>query len=111
MSMTTAQAAIMVAVFAGGTLLTRALPFMLFPPHKPTPRYVVYLGKVLPFAITAMLIVYCLKDAVVLSWPFGLPEVIAILVVVGLFLWVKNSLVAIAAGTILYMVLVQLVFV
>lgn len=109
--MTTAQAVGMVGIFALGTLLTRALPFLAFPAHKTTPRYVVYLGRVLPFAITAMLIVYCLKNVNLMSAPHGIPELIAILVVAALFLLFKNSLVAIAAGTVLYMILVQFVFV
>ena len=101
----------MVALFAVATFATRVLPFVLFPAGRPTPRYVVYLGRVLPFAITAMLIVFCLKNVNMLAWPHGLPELIAILVVAALFLVFKNSLVAIAAGTVLYMLLVQLVFV
>ncbi|MGD9559616.1 MAG: branched-chain amino acid transporter permease [Oscillospiraceae bacterium] len=108
--MTTFQAVITVAVIALGTLITRALPFLAFPAHRTTPRYVVYLGRVLPFAITAMLIVYCLKDVAPTVWPHGIPEVIALVVVAALFLIFKNSLVAIAAGTICYMVLVQWAF-
>lgn len=108
--MTTLQTGIMISVIAVSTFATRAIAFLLFPANKPTPRFVVYLGRVLPFAITGMLIVYCLKDAVVLSWPYALPEIISIAVVVGLFLWRKNSLLAVAVGTVLYMVLRQVVF-
>lgn len=111
MMMTTTQSIIMIAAIAIGTLLTRASAFLLFPASKPTPKYVRYLGKVLPYAITAMLIVYCLKETTPLAWPHGLPEGIAVLAVAALFLIFKNSLLAIAAGTILYMILVQLVFV
>lgn len=109
--MTTWQTAVVVALMALTTLFTRALPFAVFPVGRPTPRYVVYLGRVLPFAITSMLIVFCLKNVSVLAWPHGIPELIAIVVVAALFLLFKNSLVAIAAGTILYMFLVQVVFV
>ncbi|MDL2218778.1 AzlD domain-containing protein [Ruminococcaceae bacterium OttesenSCG-928-O06] len=105
------QAAVMVAIFALATLFTRALPFLAFPASRPTPKFIVYLGRVLPFAITAMLVVYCLKDVHPGTWPHALPEVLAMAVVCGLFLWRKNSLLAIAAGTLLYMVLVQVVFV
>lgn len=108
--MTQTQAAITITICAVATLLTRALPFFAFPSHKPTPKYILYLGKVLPFAITGMLIVYCLKDTVVLSYPYGIPELIAIVVVSGIYLLFKNSLLSIAVGTILYMVLVQVVF-
>ncbi len=110
-AMNTWQTALTVGIFALATLATRALPFLAFPPGRPTPRYVVYLGRVLPFAITAMLVVYCLKDAALAAPPHALPEFIAIAVVAGLFLIFKNSLLAIAAGTVLYMVLVQAVFV
>lgn len=109
--MTTWQAIVTVAIFALGTFATRALPFVLFPPQRPTPRYVVYLGRVLPFAITGMLIVYCLKDISLAAPPYALPEAIAVAVVAGVYLLSKNSLIAIATGTVLYMVLVQVVFV
>ncbi|MDL2293294.1 AzlD domain-containing protein [Ruminococcaceae bacterium OttesenSCG-928-D13] len=110
-TMTPLQTLLAILIMALVTLATRALPFILFPAGRPTPRYVVYLGKVLPFAITAMLVVYCLKDVRLTAAPFGLPELIALVVVAGLFLWRKNSLLAIAAGTVLYMVLVQAVFI
>lgn len=109
--MTTIQSVVMVGMCVIGTVITRIVAFLLFPENKPTPRVVLYLGRVLPFAITAMLIVYCLKETPILAAPHGLPELISILVVAGLFLKFKNSLLAIAAGTILYMALVQLVFV
>lgn len=109
--MSTMQAIIMVAIFAVTTFATRALPFVLFPAGRPTPQYVVYLGRVLPFAITAMLIVYCLRNTAILQNPHGAPELLAILLVAALFLLFKNSLLAIAAGTIAYMLMVQLVFV
>ena len=108
---TTVQGIILVAIFSLATLFTRALPFIAFPASRPTPHFVVYLGRVLPFAITAMIIVYCLKDTPILAYPHGLPELIAILVVAAVFLLFKNSLLAIAGGTILYMILVQAVFI
>ncbi len=111
MTMTIWQAIIMVAVMAAGTLFTRAVAFAAFPASRPTPQYVVYLGRVLPFAITGMLIVYCLKEVSFVAAPHALPEAIAIALVVVLYKVSKNSLVAIAGGTVLYMLLVQLVFV
>lgn len=105
--MTVLQTGIMVAVMAVVTFATRALPFILFPKHKTTPRFVVYLGKVLPFAITGMLLVFCLKETVVLSYPYGIPEIIGIVTVVTVYLTSKKSLPAIAAGTLVYMFLVQ----
>ena len=64
----------------------------------------------LPYAIMGMLVVYCLKDTTVLSWPYGIPELLACIVVVLLHLWRKNTLLSIAVGTACYMVLIQVVF-
>lgn len=108
--MTSWQAAIMVAIFALTTLCIRALAFVAFPVGRPTPRYIVYLGRVLPYAITTMLVVYCLKNVSLVAAPHGIPELIGVVIVASLFLAFKNSLLAIAAGTVAYMVLVQVVF-
>ena len=97
--------AVLVAVMAGVTILLRALPFLLF--RNRTPRYIEYLGKVLPPAIIGMLVIYCLKDVTLRSAPYGLPELIAATAVVGLQAWKRNSLVSILGGTVLYMVLIQ----
>ena len=87
------------------------LPFMIFNEKRTTPKYITYLGKVLPGAIFSMLIVYCLKNVNVTSYSYGLPELIAIIVTVFLHKWEKQMLVSIAGGTICYMLLVQLVFI
>ena len=108
--MTAVQQLITILVVAAGTVLTRALPFLLFPAGKPTPKYIQYLGKVLPAAVFGMLVVYCLKNVQILSGSHGLPEAIAIAVVVALHLWKKNTLLSIAVGTVCYMLLVQLIF-
>ena len=93
------------------TLATRAIPFILFPEGKEIPKAVQYLGKVLPPAVIGMLVVYCFKSVEITSSPFGLPEIIAGLAVVLLHVWKRNNLLSIGTGTILYMVLVQYVFV
>lgn len=93
-----------------GTVLTRFLPFLVFSGKRPTPRYIRYLGKVLPGAVFAMLVVYCLRNVSILGGTHGLPELIAISVTVGLHLWKRQMLISIAGGTICYMLLVQLVF-
>ena len=110
MSMTLPQQIITIALCVAGTMLTRFLPFLVFSPKKPTPRFVQYLGKALPSAIFGMLVVYCLKNVDVLSGSHGIPELIAIAVTVGLHLWRKQMLLSIAGGTLCYMLLVQLVF-
>lgn len=99
-----------IAVVAAVTVFTRAIPFLFFGGGKPVPRFVLYLGRALPPAVIAMLIVYCLKDTSLAAWPHGLPELIAAAVVVGLQVWKKNSLISIFAGTAAYMLLVQVVF-
>ena len=101
---------IMIAVCALVTMLTRFLPFLIFNEHRKTPEIILYLGKVLPCAIMGMLVVYCLKDTVFLSAPFGIPEFLAIAAVAALHIWKRNSLLSIGVGTVFYMVLVQLVF-
>lgn len=109
--MTTPQMIITVAAVVLGTMTTRFLPFLLFPANKPTPKYIQYLGKVLPYAVMGLLLIYCLKDVQVAAWPHGIPELIGVAVTAALQFWRKNMLLSIAVGTILYMALVQLVFV
>ena len=92
------------------TMATRFLPFLIFGNGKQTPPIITYLGKVLPFAIMGMLVVYCMKDVAFLSAPFGIPEILSCVVVALLHLWRRNSLLSIGVGTVFYMILVQLVF-
>lgn len=108
--MTLTQQIVTIAMCVLATLLTRFLPFVVFRANKPTPKYIQYLGKVLPGAIFAMLIVYCLKDVSILEGSHGLPELIAIAITVVLHLWKRQMILSIAAGTISYMLLIQFVF-
>ncbi len=111
MTLTTGQALACIAVMAAVTFLTRALPFLLFDRGGEPPKLVLYLGRVLPPAIIAMLIVYCLKG-VSFATPAGwVPAALSCGAVVALHLWKNNDLLSIFGGTILYMVLVQAVFV
>ena len=100
----------LIAVAALVTASTRFLPFLIFGEKRKTPELVLYLGKVLPCAIMGMLVVYCLKEVSVLAYPYGIPELLGIVFVAVLHLWKRNSLLSIGAGTVFYMVLVQVVF-
>ena len=108
--MTLAQTLITIAAVITATVLTRFLPFLLFPAGKPTPSFVKYLGKVLPASVFGMLVIYCLKNVSLLSGSHGLPEGIALAVVIVLHFWKRQMLLSIAAGTVCYMILVQTVF-
>ena len=93
-----------------GTALTRFLPFMLFPAGKETPKYIKYLGSVLPSAVFGLLLVYSLKNISFISGSHGIPEMIAVAFTAVLHLWKRQMLISIAGGTILYMILIQFVF-
>ena len=108
--MTVSEQIITVALCVVGTMTTRFLPFVVFSSRRPTPKYVQYLGKVLPGAIFGMLVVYCLKDVSIINYSHGIPEAIAIVITVLLHLWMRQMLLSIAGGTVVYMLLVQLVF-
>ena len=99
---------LIVLVVALVTALIRFLPFLLF--KSKTPKAVLYLGKVLPPTIMGMLVVYCLKGVSFLSAPHGLPEIIAVLLVVVLHKWRHNTLISITVSTAVYMLLTQFVF-
>jgi Predicted branched-chain amino acid permeases (azaleucine resistance) len=99
--------AILILVMSLGTILLRALPFLVF--REKIPAYIIYLGKVLPAAIIGMLVIYCLKDVTILTAPFGLPELAAAACVVGLQVWKRNSLISILGGTAVYMILFSFV--
>lgn len=108
--MTLTEQIITIGMVVLGTMLTRFLPFLIFPADKPTPKYIKYLGKALPPAVFGLLIIYCLKNVSIFSSSHGFPEMIAITAVVLLHLWKRNMLLSIAGGTVCYMALVQLVF-
>ncbi|MGE1115655.1 branched-chain amino acid transporter permease [Priestia megaterium] len=110
MTMSLTQQIITVAMVVLGTMFTRFLPFIVFPANKPTPKYVQYLGKVLPSAVLGLLIIYCFKDVSLLSGSHGIPELMGVVMVVLLHSWKREMLLSIAGGTIIYMILVQVVF-
>lgn len=104
------QQFIMIGLIVLGTMLTRFLPFILFPAGKSTPKYIQYLGNVLPAAVFGLLIVYSLKDVSITEGNRGVPEMISILLVVMLHYWKRQMLLSIAGGTVCYMLLIQFVF-
>lgn len=108
--MTFTQQIITIGMVVLGTVMTRFVPFLVFPAGKPTPKYIQYLGKVLPAAVFGLLVIYCLKNVSLFAGSHGIPEMIGIVVVVGLHLWKRQMLISIAGGTVCYMLLVQLVF-
>ena len=92
------------------TFATRVIPFLIFPKGKEIPKTIQYLGKVLTPAVIGMLVVYCLKGTRVLTAPYGIPELISVVTVAVLHIWKRNNLLSIGVGTVLYMVLIQVVF-
>ena len=107
--MTTLEQIITILIAGFATVLTRFLPFVIFKGKK-TPKALDYLGFALPCSVFGMLLVYCLKDTVVTSFLFALPEVLGLAVTSAIYLWKKNTLISIAAGTVFYMFLIQVVF-
>lgn len=107
--MTEVQSAVTIGAVVLGTMATRFLPFLVFPKGKTPPKFVQYLGKVLPCAAIGLLVVYCFKD-VASSGTYGIPEILSVLLIIVLHKWKKNSLLSIGGGTALYMLLVQTVF-
>ncbi len=91
-------------------MLTRFVPFFVFPAGKPTPKYVQYLGNVLPPAVFGLLIIYCLKNVSIFTGSHAIPELLAITLVIALHTWKRQMLLSIAGGTIFYMILVQFIF-
>ncbi|TAH70879.1 MAG: branched-chain amino acid transporter AzlD [Anaerolineaceae bacterium] len=108
MNYTNTQLFLFFGLVSLGTVLTRVLPFILFPENKKIPKYIKYLSDVLPYTIIGMLVVYCLKDISFTVAPYALPEIISIAVIAVLHLWKKNTLLSIGIGSLLYIILIRL---
>ena len=118
--MTVTQQIITVACGVLATMLTRFVPFLLFRPGKPTPKYIVYLGKVLPASVFALLVVYCLRNAVTLDLdrqpsffsvffsPDAVSQIAGVVTTLAVHLWRRNLMLSIAVGTACYMVMVRI---
>lgn len=110
MPLTNTQTIIMIIAIASGTIITRFLPFILFPEKKEPPKIIVYLGRVLPASMMGLLVVYCMRNVSIIEGSHGLPELLAMTLIVILHKWKGNVLLSISAGTALYMFLVQVIF-
>ncbi len=111
MPISVGRSLLIIILCALATFFTRALPFAVFHKGEKIPPIITYIGKVLPPAVIGMLVVYCLRAVNVTASPFGLPELIACVTVVLLHVWKRNNLLSIGVGTVLYMILIQVVFV
>ena len=111
MTLTMGQAIASIAVMAVVTFLTRYIPFLLFDRKGNPPKIVLYLGRVLPSAIIMMLIIYCLRNVSFVSGSHGIPELLCVAVAAVLHWWKGNNLLSIFTATVLYMFLVQVVFI
>lgn len=105
------QTVVMIGAVALGMIVNRFLPFLIFPENKKVPPYIAYLGTVLPYAVMGLLVVYCLKGVSLTKAPFGIPEFLGVAFTAGLHYWKGNTLMSISMGTMLYMILLQFVFV
>ncbi len=102
------QALWIVLVCAGVTLALRAMPFLFFGGKDGVPKWIASLGSVLPPAIMAALVVYCLKSVPFGTFADGAKQMIAGAVVVAVHLWKRNTLASIAVGTAAYMLLIRM---
>ena len=105
------HALIIMLVKGGCVLLTRILSVIIFGRSEHVPEFILYLGKVIPYTAMGLLIVYCLRDVSILGGTHGVPELIAMAVVVASYLWKRNTIVSVVLGTAVYMVLLQMVFI
>ena len=109
MSVNVTRTLLVIAVCTVCTFAERALPFLLFRGRE-VPKLIRYLGRVLPMAIMATLLVYTVKGITFTALGGFLPYLIGIAVTAALHLWKRSTLLSIAGGTVCYMLLVQLVF-
>ncbi len=103
-------ALLQILVMAIFMFLLRVLPFVIFSKKGNNSSFLTYLGMVLPYATIGMLVVYCLKDVSLIAYPYGLPELIGVVIVALLHIWKKNTLLSVFLGTVSYMFLIQFIF-
>lgn len=105
--MTIFQQIVTIAMVILGTLITRFVPFLLFPSEEKTPTYILYLGKVLTPAIFGLLIIFSLKDTQLTVVSDVVPKLVSVLLVILLHKWKKNMLLSIAGGTLFYIAIIH----
>lgn len=98
----------LIAVAALVTILIRFLPFFIFDHGQEPPHWITYLGGVLPPAVMSVLVLYCIRNINLTGGNHGIPDILCILVTMGLHVWKRNTLLSICVGTALYMLLVQM---
>lgn len=109
MALSVGKSILIIAVCAACTFAERALPFFVFG-NRPVPPVIRYLGRILPMAVMATLVVYCLRGISFTTVAAFVPELISLAAVVALHLWKRSTFLSIVGGTACYMLLVQLVF-
>jgi branched-subunit amino acid transport protein AzlD len=107
--MTTMQMLLTLLISAGVTVLLRALPFLIYRGSRRPPAFITWLGAQLPRAVMAMLVVYCLKDGSFTSSAGWVPALCAAAATAALHVWKRQTILSIAGGTALYMLLLRLV--
>lgn len=103
-------ALVTIGVVALCTFLTRLFPFVVFGIKGEPPKLIKYIGRVLPPAVIAILLIYCLKSFDITKVTTFVPQLISMSLVVALHCWKRNNLLSIGGGTVCYMILIQMVF-
>ncbi len=99
-----------IAVTALVTCLTRGLPFLAFSGKRELPDWLRWLGDALPAAIMLILVVYCMRNTNLGTFPFGMAELISIAVTIVVHMKKRSTLVSMAVGTACYMILIRTIF-
>lgn len=102
------RALIAILISALCTLSMRALPFLLLGRNRRLPGWLERLGRALPSAIMAVLVIYCLKDGVIDPLRTGLKEAAGVGVTAASYIWKHNTLLSILLGTATYMLAIRL---
>ncbi len=108
--MTNLQAVITIVIISLATLLTRFLPFIIFPSDRERPQVIRYLGRVLPGALLAFLVVYSFKGVFDYDRAELMASLVGTLLTVGSYIYKRQMMLSIVLGTAGYMLMIQFVF-